>query len=192
MLAYLKGKIKHKSEYIILEVNNLGYKIYVPTNILAKAKVGQELEVFTHQYVKEDALELFGFAEYPTMRFFEELISVSGIGPKTGLAVLAQFKIDEVKKSIINDDPSLLTRVSGIGKKTAERLILELKGKVDVLPDKNYQSTQTVDEDAADALISLGYTKGEAMKALASLDQKLSVEDKIKQALKNLGKSKIK
>lgn len=191
MLAYLKGKIKHKSEYLIIEVNNLGYKVFVPTNILAKAKVDQDIELFAHQHVKEDTLELYGFAEYHIMRFFEELISISGVGPKTGLAVLAQFKIEEIKKSIANNDTSLLTKVSGIGKKTAERLILELKNKIDILPDKNYQAAQEVDEDAADALVSLGYTKQEALKALTNLDKKLSIEDKIKQALKNLGKSKV-
>ncbi len=189
MIAYINGTIKHKAEYLIIEVNNLGYKVLVPENILLKSEVGETLELFTHQHVKEDSLDLFGFKEYDTLRFFEQLISVSGIGPKTGLAVLAQFKIEDIKKSIANNDPSLLTKVTGIGKKTAERLVLELKGKVDVLAGGDYQS-QAVDEDAVDALVSLGLSKQEAAKALTGLDQDLSVEDKIKQALKNIGKVK--
>ncbi len=189
MIAYINGTIKHKAEYLIIEVNNLGYKVFVPENISLTVEVGDNLELFTYQHIKEDSLDLFGFKDYPTLRFFEQLISVSGIGPKTGLAVLAQFEMQEIKKSIAHNDPSLLTKVSGIGKKTAERLVLELKEKVDVLVDENYKS-KAADEDAVDALVSLGLSKQEASKALTGLDPELSVEEKIKQALKNIGKNK--
>ncbi len=192
MIAYLKGKVIHKSSYLIVEVNQIGYQVFTPTNVLAKAKQGEEITLFTHQHVREDALELYGFLLFDNLQFFKQLISISGIGPKTALGVLAQFAVKDIKNSIVHQDSSLLIKVPGIGKRTAERLILELKDKLDILPGATYQSPSPVDEEAADALVSLGYSKREAIKALVNLEADLSVEQKIKQALKNLGKAKVK
>lgn len=185
MLAYLKGKIKLKSSYLIIDVNGVGYKVAVTINILNKYKLGEEIELFLHEHLREDADDLYGFAAIDELHFFQDLISVSGIGPKSAMNIISRFDIKDIKKSIAHGDTSLLTKVSGVGKKTAERLILELKNKVDHL-DKtgHYLAKNQVDEDAIAALVSLGYHKSQAIIALAKVDKDASLEDKIRQALK--------
>jgi Holliday junction DNA helicase RuvA len=130
MIAYLHGRIQiQQLTYIIIVVSNVGYKVAVPTSVLERATVGTELELYIHHHVREDASELFGFASFAELELFGQLISVSGIGPKAGLALLSQFTPDAIKHSIATNNTQLLTKVSGIGKKTAERLVLELKSK---------------------------------------------------------------
>lgn len=186
MISYLKGNIKHKSDYLIVETQGVGYKVYVTIKILGKKKEDDEVELYTHQHIREDSSDLYGFSNIDELKFFEDLISVSGIGPKSGLAVISRFNIDDVKKSIVHEDTSLLTKVSGIGKKTAERLIVELKNKIDVPIKGEYQATMPTDDEAVDALLSLGYNKSQALEALEKVDKKASLEDKVKQALKNI------
>lgn len=185
MIAYLHGKIKFKSSYLIVEVNGIGYKIAVTINILNKYKIGDAVELFIHEHLREDADDLYGFISMDELNFFQDLISVSGIGPKSAMNIISRFDIKDIKKSIAHGDTSLLTKVSGVGKKTAERLILELKNKVDHL-DKtgHYLAINQVDEDAIAALVSLGYHKSQVLAALSRVKPAASLEDKIRQALK--------
>ena len=187
MIAYLQGKIIDKrSQYLILLVNGVGYKVFVSLNTLADCQVGQEVSLHIYQQVKEDGLALYGFVQSEELALFELLISVSGIGPKSGLNVLSIAGVDDVKQSIALNDPSLLTKVSGIGKKTAERIVLELKNKIGtpVLADGQTTSLSGASEEI-DALIQLGYSLSQARQALQQIDPSLTDSaQRIKAALK--------
>jgi Holliday junction DNA helicase RuvA len=191
MISYIKGKINYVgANFIEVLVSDLGYKIFVTDNFLDKAKVGKEIEIFTHQHVREDALDLFGFDNREQLELFEKLIGVSGIGPKTALNVLSVATIEEIETAVIHDDVSVLTKVSGIGSKTAERIVLELKNKY---KGKAVASTKgssgSEDADVIDALIGLGYGADDARTALRQIDKGLKgADEKIKACLKMLGK----
>ncbi|MFH1482274.1 MAG: Holliday junction branch migration protein RuvA, partial [Patescibacteria group bacterium] len=131
MIAFLSGKIKNKSNgYIILEVNNIGYKVFISQIFFADLDINQAVDLYTHQYIREDALDLYGLRSLDELEFFELLISISGIGPKSALGVLSIAGINDIKESIVAGDPTLLTKVSGIGRKIAERVVLELREKI--------------------------------------------------------------
>ena len=189
MIAYIKGEIKFKDEYLIVERQGIGYKVFVSTDLLAKKKEGDAVALYTYEYHRDDGADLYGFENPNQLKFFEEVTGVSGIGPKSGMAMLSQFKVDDLKKSIIHGDTSLLTKVSGIGKKTAERLILELKEKISVGKEEGAEIGEiTSADEAIEALLALGYSQSEALLALNKIDPNLSVEEKVKLALKNVGK----
>jgi Holliday junction DNA helicase RuvA len=191
MLSYIKGIIQYKGHnFIEVLANNLGYKIFVTEKYLDKLKIGQEVEIFTHQHVREDALDLFGFDNREQLELFEKLIGVSGIGPKTALSVLSAASIEEIETAVINDDVSVLTKVSGIGAKTAERIVLEFKSKYKkktVAAGKGSKSSE--DADVIDGLIGLGYSADDARSALKAISKDLQGSDtKIKACLKLLGR----
>lgn len=188
MIGSLKGRITHKSaNYIILETSGVGYKVFVPLVLLATFKVGQELSLVIHTYVREDQLTLYGFPTLPELEFFELLLTVSGVGPKSALGIMSLASLVMIKSAIVSEDPSVFTKVSGIGRKTAERVILELKEKL-----KDEQSAMPVAKehsDAMDALVSLGYSQQEARDALKSVPAEMtSLQAKVKIALKALSK----
>ncbi|WP_027339914.1 Holliday junction branch migration protein RuvA [Halonatronum saccharophilum] len=195
MISYLKGRlIRNNVDYIVIEVKGVGYKVYVPANIQESLpKVGEEVEVYTHHYVREDNISLYGFSNIEEMELFEELLSVSKIGPKVGLNILATLSVNAFKLAIVNGEIESLKAIKGIGNKTAKRLILELQGKIDldnIIEESNASITDNRFNDAVDALISLGYKNGEASKVIAKVfkeDDALSVEDLIKEGLKNSG-----
>jgi len=190
MISYLKGTIQYVGQnYIEVAVNNIGYKIFMTDDYLTKAKSGKEVEIFTHQHVREDALDLFGFDNREQMELFEKLIGVSGIGPKTALGVLSAATIEEIETAVINDDVSVLTKVSGIGAKTAERIVLELKNKYKgkVAPSSGGGKASD-DADVIDGLVGLGYSADQARGALRQVDKDLGTDEKLKACLKILGK----
>jgi len=190
MISHIKGKIILKKEkFIIISAGNVGYKVFVMSGF---GKVGEEIELFTYLNVREDLLALYGFAEYKELELFELLISISGIGPKAGMGILAIADPETIKIAIAKGDSSILTRVSGIGKKTAERVILELKNKFSVSDVENIEDkTREIGNhsDALDALVSLGYSPNDAKRALANISPEIKdVGEKIKKALKELGR----
>jgi holliday junction DNA helicase RuvA len=190
MISYLKGKIILKKEkFIIISTGNVGYKVFVMSSF---GEVGEEIELFTYLNVREDVLALYGFAKYKELELFELLISVTGIGPKAGMGILALADPETIKIAIAKGDSSILTRVSGIGKKTAERVILELGNKFTISDVENMEDkTKEIGNhsDALDALVSLGYSPNDAKKALANLSPEIKdVGEKIRKALKELGK----
>ncbi|MFH1671389.1 MAG: Holliday junction branch migration protein RuvA, partial [Candidatus Portnoybacteria bacterium] len=131
MIASLSGKIELKTErFVILDVNGVGYKVRCSPLVLKEIEKGQQAKLFIHLYPRENILDLYGFLSFEELEFFELLISISGIGPKAGLSVLSIASLKDLKTSIASGQVSLLTKVSGIGKKTAERVILELKSKI--------------------------------------------------------------
>jgi len=189
MIAKLKGKVEYlKNNYAVINVNDVGYKVYLSAYTFGKIAGLNEVDIYIHTYVREDTLALYGFLAPEELEMFELLISISGIGPKAGLGILSIATPKTIKTAILNEDPSILTRVSGIGKKTAERVILELKNKVADISVGDKEEV-TADVDATEALIGMGYTNSEAREALKNIPVEIKdIGDRIKEALKNLGK----
>lgn len=184
MIAFLKGEILEKGlTYIIVENQGLGYKVFVTPEALAKL-VGDEIALFTYQKISEDGQALFGLPDFATLQFFEMLITVSGVGPKVALAILSNAKADAVMQAIANQDASIFTRISGVGTKTAEKIIVELKGKVGAISTGGSSSPEVFD-----ALLTLGYNQREVRDVINKLDASKSQEGQLKQALRLLGKS---
>lgn len=192
MISYLSGTIKHKNDkYIILDVNGVGYQVFVSPMTLETIGKNEKVELFTKLFVREDAMELYGFLTNEELTFFEQLLTVTGVGPKSALNIMSVGKIDEIKKAIIHGDPAILTKVSGIGAKTAGRLILELKNKITVeTKEAGKVNLENIgDNQAIEALKNLGYSQAEARAALQKVDSKIAnIEERVKEALKLLGK----
>lgn len=192
MISFIRGTIlkKHKN-FIILEAHDVGYQVFLNPTFFAELITGQPLEVYTHQYIKEDALDLYGFKNLEELEVFELLLSISGVGPKSALGILAIANPEELKVSIAHGDSSLLTKVSGVGKKTAERIVLELRDKIthiDIAPTAGGSSVDVMG-DEIDALISLGYSLQQAREALRTVDPQISNSgERIRAALKNMGR----
>ena len=190
MIALLSGKIAGiQGSSIILMVGGVGYQVFVSTYTLGKLAGAEEVVLHIHTHVREDAFLLYGFLDQDELVMFELLISISGIGPKVGLSILSIADTKTIRTAIVNKDPSILTRVSGVGKKTAERVIIELQNKVQSV-DIADQEVALRDQEALEALTGLGYSVTEARDALklASADEGKDVSTRIRQALKNLGK----
>lgn len=192
MISYLKGKIINKGKgFVVLMVNNIGYRVYVNLTMYSELNINNEAEVYTHHHIREDAEDLYGFKSMEEMEFFELLLSISGIGPKSALGVLAIASIDDIKESIASGDSALLTKVSGIGKKTAERVVLELREKIGGLEGvgKREPGQASASGDEIDALMALGYSMMEARDALRGVDADIKDSGKrIKEALRRLSK----
>jgi len=189
MISFLRGKIINKGNgYVILEVENVGYQVFITPIMFAEIDIGQEIELHTHQYVREDALDLYGFGSMDELALFQLLIAISGIGPRSAIGVLSVAKIDDIKQSIASGDASLLTKVSGIGRKTAERVVLELKEKIGALNLSTGKKMHGVaNSDEIDALVALGYSISQARQALSEIDSSIKDSgDKIRAALKKL------
>lgn len=191
MISLVEGTIELKAEkFAIVTVSGVGYKIFVGPETLRKIpEKGRGVKLWTHQYVREDAIELYGFLTYAELEFFETLINVPGIGPKGGLGILGIAPLDTLKKAIAAGDTSYLTRVSGIGRKTAEKIVLELKDK---LAGKGItvEAPELAEEaDALEALVALGYSQREAREAIQRVPEEIkSAEKRVKEALKRLGR----
>jgi Holliday junction DNA helicase RuvA len=185
MISSIKGKVKTTTNRaIIVEVGGLGYQVFVSPIIINKFKSGQEVEFFTYLHVRENAMELYGFLSTGELEFFSQLIDISGIGPKTALNVLALSKVDDIKRAIQANDASILTKVSGIGRKTAERIILELKNKFENLVTVDAGGN---DAEVIDALVGLGYRVNEAREAVRRVSPQVTdTQVRIKEALKNI------
>ncbi len=199
MIALLTGKIAYKSpEFIILDVNGVGYRVQIPFSTyyeLPEEGIAVSLNIYTH--VKEDAISLFGFRTVAEKNFFQLLISVSGIGPKLGKDILSNCQVEDLSRAILRGDISRLCAIPGIGRKTAERLVLELKEKAQKLdasaPSQEEGSLSVssgILDDVASALINLGYKEAVVRKTLAEMEisSEASMETVLKQALKSLMK----
>lgn len=190
MIGNLTGKaVYHDLKYIILDVHGVGYKVFGTPDVLLKAHEAKDTEItlWTHLVVKDDALDLYGFISRSELSFFELLITVSGIGPKTALGILSVASIDMIQSAIHQNDTSLLTKVSGIGKKNAEKIVLELKDKVDDIGHENNTAARSTDNDTIEALKSLGYSPAEIREALKKIDRGVTdTGARVKAALKIL------
>jgi Holliday junction DNA helicase RuvA len=182
MIGYLTGLIidlDQDAEKVLLLAGQVGYDIRVTTDTLSKAKIDQKIHLFIHTAVREDAITLYGFLKKEELHFFNQLISVSGVGPKTALEILSA-PISMTQNAILSGDIGVLTKIKGIGKKSAERLVLELKGKVSPISiSVTAPKSGAVQEEAISALTSLGYERYEVMKALVEMPQDLKNTEEI-------------
>ncbi|MFA5792051.1 MAG: Holliday junction branch migration protein RuvA [Candidatus Paceibacterota bacterium] len=194
MIGSIKGKIVLKTEkFLIIETGGVGYKINVSIETASRLALhkssGQKetdelVSFWIHTHVREDALDLYGFLDREELEFFEMLINISGIGPRSALAILGITSIETLRKAIGTGDTSYLTKISGIGKKTAERIVIELRDKMGA--DLEEISLQG-ELDALEALKSLGYSQSEAREALKKVSLEVNTNNKIREALKILG-----
>jgi Holliday junction DNA helicase RuvA len=189
MIAKIKGKVDYiRNNYAVVEANNIGYKIFLTAYSMGKIAGGKEVELFIHTHVREDILALYGFLTLEELEMFELLLSISGIGPKAGLGILTIATPKTIRTAILNNDSSILTKVSGVGKKTAERVILELQNKIADMSESE-KSGAVTDSDSIEALVSMGYSVSEARDALKDVDPDIKdIGQRVKVALKNLGK----
>jgi len=198
MFAYIKGTLEEKmSNYVVVETMGIGYKIFMSRNAIYQiGELGENVKVYTHYHVREDDISLYGFLSNEELKMFELLLSVSGIGAKSAITMLSNITPSEFAMSIITNDLSKLTKIPGIGPKSAQRIVLELKDKL-----KNEQAIEKTEEtksiiestenteEAISALQILGYNKKEIEKALEKFDYKsMEIEDIIRNGLKYLGK----
>lgn len=181
MIAFLCGTILSKTDdSLILDVHDIGYRLMITKTCSSETKTGQSLELFVHHYIREDVNDLYGFKEQAELLLFEKLISVSGVGPKSALAILSLAPAASLHQAIVQGDDSLLTKVSGIGGKTAQRIVLELRGKLDQL----MTTSGSAHSEELEALVSLGYSVTQAREALQKVDSHITDSgERIRQAL---------
>ena len=193
MIAYLKGKIINETDKsIILLVEGIGYEIFLPNKFLSKIKKEQELDLYIYHKQKEDAQELYGFENLGEREFFVKLISVSGVGPKSALNVMSIASIQDLKEAIVSGDVDIFKKVSGIGTKTAERIVVELKNKFGSLSTHNVDNQDLKNDsnlEIFEALNALGFNDNEVREVYNKIPKDLkTTSDKIKVALRLLKK----
>lgn len=187
MIGSLSGTVRQKElSFLIIDVGGIGYKVSTTTDTTLEAIVGEPLFLWTHLAVRENALDLYGFIDRDTLSLFELLITISGIGPKTALGILNVASPEMLRQAVATEDTSYLTKVSGIGKKNAEKIVLELKDKL-VTTSADMDRSMQGAGDVMEALISLGYSERDIRDVLKKLPKDLSTtSDKVKGALKLL------
>lgn len=187
MIGSLNGTLRHKDlNTLIVEASGVGYRVSVPTDIALEATLSEPIFLWTYLAVRETALDLYGFSDRETLEIFELLITISGIGPKTALGILNVASPGTLRQAVASGETSYLTRVSGIGKKNAEKIVLELKDKLKITSeDKGYDTKG--EGDALEALISLGYSERDAREALKKVPKETNgASERVKAALKLL------
>ncbi len=190
MIAHLIGTITEKTDNsVIVDVHGVGYEVTLPNPDAEQLHLDDQVKIYTYHAVRENAEELYGFSTLAAKRLFELLLSVNSIGPKAAISILSLGAPEEVRNAIANTDSAFIAKATGVGKKSAERVIIDLRDKVG-LPSKIGSSTIelsapiTAEDEALDALIALGFPLKEATAALSAVDPSLSVEERIKSALK--------
>ena len=192
MIATLSGIVSEKGiDTVVLDVGGIGYGVFVPAEDHGSLHPGEKAKLHIHEHIREQAHDLFGFVRPDTKLLFEQLLNVNGVGPKMALNVLSTGTATEVRSAIAGGDVKFIQQASGVGKRVAERVVVELKDKVglvgvDLDAAGLLQGEQSAMKDeAVEALVALGYTVADAASALSPIDSKLSTEDRIKQALKD-------
>lgn len=193
MIGYLRGKLlSAKPTQVIIDVQGVGYLVNISVTTFEDISGKKDVELFIYTNVREDAIQLFGFADEVEKEMFELLISVNGIGPKLALGVLSGIRVSDLKSAIQKNDLQRIVAIPGIGKKTAERLVLELRGKLNTLsPSASGDANYSVRSEATLAMVSLGYNQKIAEKIVNEIldaDPAITIEELLKRALKSLGK----
>lgn len=192
MIGTIKGIIEYREDpFLIVDVHGVGYKVLVPTAILAKINgVGDEIKLFTHTHVREDLLELYGFTEPQDLKLFEYLISVSGVGCRTALGIFAVGTRNAIVQAISDSDVAFFTTVPRLGKKNGQKIIIELKNKLGAGGDIDLSDSAGAEQNELQAALkAFGYSAGEVQEAIRALNGKgETVEEKVMMALKYLGK----
>lgn len=189
MIGTISGLVKHRGvNMLILDVNGVGYKVFVPTDTALEARDEEKMTLWTHLSVKENALDLFGFPDKDTLSVFELLIGISGIGPRTALSILNVATPSMLREAVASEDTSYLTRVSGIGKKNAEKIVIELRDKL-VVSGEDKREDMREQGDVAEALLALGYSDKDIRGALKKLPKTGTASEKVKLALRFLSEN---
>jgi Holliday junction DNA helicase RuvA len=184
MIAWLRGRvIALDGASAVVDVNGVGYRVHVPSSLLGSLTTGVEVELHTYFHVRDSEMTLFGAADQESMRLFEMLLGVNGVGPRLALAVLGAMETTAVLASIESEDADALTRVPGVGRKTALRMILDLRGK---LPQIAGGSPGSTGDEALLVLTGLGYTQAEALRALDGVGSDAGLEGRVRAALRRL------
>ncbi len=188
MIARLRGVVIEKNtDAVIIEAGGVGYEVMVPTADYGGLKMGEESSLYIHEHIREDAHNLYGFADLPSRRFFEQLISISGIGPKVAMNILSAAALPQLQSAIAGGDPDILRGVAGVGKKTAERIVVELKTKMEAIGLSAGGSPVNSNDAAYQALVGLGYSAVQASEALRAVPADIKGEQaRVKAALKQL------
>ena len=193
MIYSVTGELMAKGDqYVVVGVNGVSFKIYTSRRIAGSLKATAPITLFAHLHVREDALELYGFPTKEERDFFEMLISISGVGPKSALSILDVAGLKELSAAIKEGRPDLLTKASGIGRKTAERIIIELRGKVSSSASGTVVAKMESDADLVETLMGLGYRREEAKAALHKVPETVTgLEPRLKEALKLLSRKAL-
>jgi Holliday junction DNA helicase RuvA len=188
MIAKITGtvdELKKQFGYAIIDVSGIGYKVFITNGAMQNIKEGANVSLHTHHVIRENIQDLYGFTDSAELEFFNLLLGISGIGPKSALGILNTAPIETIKEGIASGDASHLTKVSGIGKKSAEKIIIELKDKLGSL-ESHEGSNFEGGGMAIEALTALGYSDREAREAMQKIDKNLTTEEMVREALKNL------
>ncbi|MDO4684418.1 MAG: Holliday junction branch migration protein RuvA [Candidatus Saccharibacteria bacterium] len=190
MIAHVRGVVAEKfNTAVIIDVQGIGYEVAVPAGDFESITLEQEVKLYTYHHVREQAEELFGFSSLAAKKLFELLIGVQGVGPKAALAILGLGDAETVRNAIANDDAAFIQKAAGVGKKTAERVVVDLRDKVGVptrygRPAESAAEMPVAADEALEALMALGYTLADATKALEGVDPTLPTAARVTQALK--------
>ncbi len=192
MIATLNGKVSEKlADLVIIEVNGVGYGLYVSAEDHGKLKAGENTKVHVYEHIRENTHDLFGFTSLDNKYLFELLLGVNGVGPKMALNILSSGSSSDVKKAIADGDVKYIQAANGVGKRVAERVVVDLKDKVGLSSSSTegiFMSTSTAQKDeAAQALIALGFSPTDAIEALSNVPTDLPSDKRVKQALKAVG-----
>ena len=190
MIATLEGKISQKlGDTVVLECGGVGYGVNVTFEDFGALNTDEKTKLFIYEHIRENTHDLFGFRNLETKYLFEQLLSVNGVGPKMALAILSVANSSQVRKAIAAGDTKFISQANGVGKRVAERVVVDLKDKVGLASDETATDFLTTsanpNDEAMQALVALGYSVQDAATALKVIDDKLSVEERIKLALKN-------
>lgn len=192
MIGSLDGKIGEKlGKYLIVEVGGVGYRVGVLADTLGRVSVGESVRLYIHPHIREDAFDLYGFEKRDELYLFELLLSVSGIGPKTALAILSSGKVEDISAAITQGDFAFFTNTPGIGTKGAQRIVVDLRSKVGAIGELDLTLVEAGErKDIIEALKLFGFTEKECREALKNLpkDKNLGLEEKVKWALRSLGR----
>lgn len=203
MIASVKGKLEGvNTDSVIIDVNGLGFEAIVPTTVINRLpKIDENIKLYTYMHVREDVIQLYGFLDKEDLDFFKLLITVNGIGPKAGIAILSSMPADILTFAILSEDTKTIEKAQGIGAKTAKKLVLELKDKVGIIKTPKNTGSETYDnnvltiginseikDEAVQVLTALGYSQTESMKAISTIEisEEITSEELVKLALKNL------
>jgi holliday junction DNA helicase RuvA len=191
MIATLEGKIADKkSDMVVLECGGVGYGLFVDFEDFGALEKGSAAKLFVYEHIRENAHDLFGFRSAETKALFEQLLSVNGVGPKMALAMLSIANVSQVKQAIASGDTKFISQAAGVGKRVAERVVVDLKDKVGMVASEDATGFLAIpagnpNDEALQGLVSLGYSVQDAAEALKNIDPKLSTEERIKAALKS-------
>lgn len=188
MIATLSGRVSEKlSEVLVLEVKGVGYGLLVTNEDFGRLAIGEETKMYVHEHIRESSYDLYGFCSLDSKRLFEQLLDVNGVGPKMALNILGVGSADAVRAAIAAGDTKFMQAATGVGKRVAERVIVELKDKVGLVSSEgatDFLQGPAMQDEALQALVTLGFTAQDAARALQGIDDKLPTEDRVKQALK--------